>query len=135
MLKTYHGSCHCQAVRFEVDLDLSLGTSKCNCRFCWKNRWWSTKAEPHHFRPLSGQSELIMEGAGQPGIHGNFCRHCGVRPYAVIPAAEWNEGERVAINVAALDDLDPAELLSAPVRYCDGRADNWWNAPAETRHL
>jgi hypothetical protein len=41
----------------------------------------------------------------------------------------------VAVSVAALDDLDPAELVSAPVQYCDGRADNWWNPPAETRHL
>jgi hypothetical protein len=34
-----------------------------------------------------------------------------------------------------LDDLDPAELIAAPVTFMDGRADNWWEAPAETRHL
>jgi hypothetical protein len=47
----------------------------------------------------------------------------------------WNDAEYVSINVAALDDLDPAELLAAPVQHCDGLANNWWNPPAETRHL
>jgi hypothetical protein len=52
-----------------------------------------------------------------------------------VEAAEWNDGEYVSINVAALDDLEPAELASAPIKYMDGRADNWWSPPTETRHL
>lgn len=36
--------------------------------------------------------------------------------------------------VACIDDFDVDELAAAPLRYVDG-LNNWWNAPAETRHL
>lgn len=44
-------------------------------------------------------------------------------------------GAFVSINPACLDDLDPADLAQAPVKYMDGRHDNWFNEPAEKRHL
>lgn len=40
-------------------------------------------------------------------------------------------GEFVGVRVAALNDLPLEELIEAPVTYCDGLNDNWWNAPAE----
>ncbi len=91
--------------------------------------------KPDAFRSLTGPEELSGYKPGQSAGHSGFCRHCGVIPYDWIAAADWNDGEAVSINVAALDDLDPADLVAAPVRYYDGKADNWWNPPAETRHL
>ena len=133
--KNYRGSCHCGRVTFEADIDLSQGTTKCNCTSCWKKRWWSITVKPEAFRSLQGEQELSGHRPGAAKGHGGFCKHCGVIPYGWVDAAEWNDGEYVSINVAALDDLDPAELVAAPVKYCDGRADNWWSPPAETRHL
>lgn len=137
MQKTLHGSCFCKRITFEADLDIAaLGTTKCNCTSCWKRRWWSVSVKPEAFRPLTGDAELASWRHGEPpDAGGGFCRYCGVIPYARIAAAEWNDGPKVSINVAALDDLDPKDLLEAPITYCDGRNDNWWNPPEETRHL
>lgn len=134
-MKTYQGSCQCRRVRFEADIDLSQGTGKCNCTSCWKRRWWSVKVKPEHFRSKEGETELTGYKPGSATGHRGFCKHCGVTPYNWVDAAEWNDGEYVSVNVACLDDLEPAELMAAPVTYMDGRADNWWSPPAETRHL
>nr|PZN16632.1 MAG: aldehyde-activating protein [Pseudomonadota bacterium] len=135
MKKTFRGSCHCRRVTFEADIDLSQGTSKCNCTFCWKKRWWSTKVAPESFRALSGTEELTRYPNASASGPGGFCKHCGVTPYLWVDAADWNDGAYVAVNVSCLDDLEPGELLEAKIQYYDGRADNWWNTPAETRHL
>jgi hypothetical protein len=133
--KTHHGSCHCGRIKFEADLDLAAGTTKCNCTSCWKKRLWTARARPEDFRSLCGEQELSGYRAGAATGHRGFCKHCGVIPYAWVDAAEWNDGAYVSINVAALDDLEPAELIAAPIQYCDGRANNWWNEPGEKRHL
>jgi len=41
----------------------------------------------------------------------------------------------VTVQLAALDNADPMELIEAPVRIADGRHNNWGMTPAETRHL
>lgn len=131
-IKTYQGSCFCKRIKFEADLDFSEGTGKCNCTSCWKRRMWSVRAKPENFRSISGADD--RGHFGQRG-HGGFCKECGVVTYLRVPKAEWNEHEYVSVAVSALDNLDPAELAAAPVRYMDGLHDNWWSEPAEHRHL
>ncbi|MCH9682838.1 MAG: GFA family protein [Deltaproteobacteria bacterium] len=131
--QTYKGSCACRRVRFEVALDLSEGTYKCNCTSCWKRRWWSVRGRPEDFRVLEGAPDLTARGgSSRPG---GFCKHCGTHIYEHVAADAWNDGAFVSINVACLDDLAPADLAAAPVQYFDGRADDWWSTPRETRHL
>lgn len=100
MRKTYQGSCHCGSVRFECELDLADGTSKCNCR----------------------------------SIRHLFCARCGIKPFGRGYLDELGGGF-YAVNVACLDAATDEELAAAPVRYEDGRNNDWNTPPRETGYL
>lgn len=134
MLRTYKGSCHCGAVRFEADFDLAQGTNKCNCSICTKMRNWNVIIKPSAFRLLAGESELTDYQFGTKVGHHVFCKHCGIRPFGHGHVKEIG-GDYVAIQLGSLDEVNPTELAEAPVRYSDGRNNSWHLAPAEIRHL
>jgi hypothetical protein len=129
MKKTYHGSCHCGSVQFECELDLSAGTTRCNCRFCSKARFWMAFAKGDDFRLLKGAEMLSDYQQAPPGksafLHFTFCSRCGVRAFTKGGALPEFGGEFHAVNLGCLDDATDEELADAPIHFADGRNDDW----------
>ena len=132
-MKTYGGSCHCGAVRFEADIDLAAGTVRCNCSICFKTRFWGAVVLPEAFRLLHGAERLSTYRFGRQREQHPFCTVCGVKPFIIGDSPR--RGPFYAVNVACLDGVDDAVLATVPITYVDGRNDDWDAVPAETRHL
>ena len=133
MLKTYKGSCHCGAVRFEADLDLTQSTFRCNCSICRRNRFWPAVARPEGFRLIAGESELTEYRFNTKKNQHFFCRRCGVRAFGVGNDAPM--GKMYGVNVGCLEGVTEEELSKVPITYVDGMNDRWQDAPAFTGHL
>ncbi|MGE0791345.1 MAG: GFA family protein [Sandaracinaceae bacterium] len=111
--KTHTGSCHCGAVRFEVDMSLA-DAGACNCSICRRAGWVVKSVPPAAFTMLSGVGAETDYQFGKKTAHHPFCATCGVRTHS-----SWGEGDdmKVMINLRCLDGVD-ADALE--VRRWDG---------------
>ena len=135
--RRYHGSCHCQAVRYEAEFDLSAGTNRCNCSICSKARAWFLFVRGDAFRLLAGDEALssyqwVPRGRREAGLTYRFCSRCGVRLYATGEHPQFG-GRFYALHVPTLDDLDREELMAAPLHFVDNAHDQPDRAPDDTR--
>lgn len=133
MKQTYSGGCHCGAVRYEVDVDLSQGTLKCNCSICGKARSWLAFVGNSDFRLLKGADALSDYRFASQNIHHLFCKTCGIKSFARARTPDGGEG--VTVLVSCLENVPAAELAALPVMYVDGLHDDFRSPPAETRYL
>src|SRR5262245_23675412 len=75
------GSCHCGAVRFEVELNLAAPVSRCNCSICTKLGATGAIVHPEAFKLRSPESDLSTYVWG-PVSKRFFCSKCGVYCFA-----------------------------------------------------
>jgi hypothetical protein len=115
---TQHGSCHCGAVHFEVDIDATSAT-QCNCTICRKINGVTKGVKPEAFRLLQGQDALTTY-ANRIGAR-YFCKVCGIHVYGDGDLPEMG-GAFVSVNFNTFDTFDVADI---ELGHWDGLHDNW----------
>jgi hypothetical protein len=132
MRTTYTGSCHCGAVRFEVDVDLEQPTYRCNCSICSRTRFWPAIVKPEDIRMLAGSDELTEYRFNSMNNSHHFCRRCGVRPFGI---GAMPDGSSIyGVNIGCLENVSPDVLAAAPIVYVDGAHDRF-EPPLITAYL
>ena len=102
-LKSYAGGCHCGAVRYRVEADLSK-VMRCDCSRCAKLGIWLSFVPATQFQLESGEDVLTDYLFNKKTIHHLFCSRCGIESFA---RATGPDGvPTVALNVRCLDGVD-----------------------------
>lgn len=114
-LQTYHGSCHCGAVRFEVETMIDRVTV-CNCSVCTKKGIVHHRVPPERFRLVSGEDMLRLYQFGTRVAKHYFCGVCGIHVFTRPRSAP----QLYTINVRVLDDFDLGSA-SVETTHFDGR--------------
>ncbi len=79
----YHGSCHCGAIKFEVEAPESVEVENCNCSICAMTGFLHLIVPARHFRLLSGEESLTTYTFNTGVAKHKFCKICGVKPFYI----------------------------------------------------
>ncbi|TNF33206.1 MAG: GFA family protein [Gammaproteobacteria bacterium] len=110
----HRGSCHCGAVRFEVEAPADLEVSECNCSICARSAYLHLIVPKASFHLLSGQDNLSTYTFDTHEARHLFCKTCGIKSF-YIPRSH---PDGISVNVRCLDD---ATIQSVSITPFDGR--------------
>jgi hypothetical protein len=115
--QTYEGSCHCEKVKFSVEMAPPEKAFACNCSICSRAGWLLGFVPEAQFSLLAGENELTDYQFGKRHIHHLFCKSCGVRSFS---RGKDKQGKGVvSLNLRCLAGVD---AMSLPVQQFDGAA-------------
>ena len=109
------GSCHCGAVRFEVEAPATIVCKDCNCSICRKSGNLHLIVPKSRFKLVAGQDRLSVYTFNTGIAQHYFCSTCGVKPF-YIPRSNPDD---VDVNARCLDE-PPEKIVVEPF---DGQ--NW----------
>jgi len=95
----YQGSCHCGAIRFQVEAPEDLEVEECNCSICTKSGYLHLIVSKSRFRLLRGEDHITTYTFNTGVAKHLFCRVCGIKPF-YIPRSNPDGYD---VNVRCLD--------------------------------
>ena len=111
-LTTHQGGCHCGAVRYHVELDLTQPAITCNCSICLRTGAVLAFVSKPAFTLDQGEDNLSDYQFNHKVIHHLFCKTCGVRSFARGTLPDGTES--IAINVRCIDGVELDKLALHP---------------------
>ena len=101
----YAGSCHCGAVRFEVEASEQLEVERCNCSICSISGYLHLIVPHANFKLLSDESALQTYTFNTGVAQHRFCKTCGIKPFYV----PRSNPDGIDVNINCLQQL-PANM-------------------------
>jgi hypothetical protein len=95
----YLGSCHCGAVKFEIDAPESIEVEECNCSICSKGGFLHLILPLNKFKLVSGSENLTVYTFNSGVAKHTFCKICGIKPFYT----PRSNPDGIDINLRCLD--------------------------------
>lgn len=106
-MKMHTGSCHCGAVAYTVNADITH-VLECNCSHCYRKGFLLAFLPATQFTLHSGEDNLTEYRFNNKRIAHLFCKTCGVQCFGRGQDKEGNA--TVAVNVRTMPDIDVSAL-------------------------
>lgn len=124
-MKQYIASCHCGAVKAQVELPDEIAVQQCNCSICQRLGFLHIIVPAQRFKLLTEPDAITTYTFNTGVAQHTFCKHCGVKAF-YVPRSNPNG---FSVNLRCLETT-PAEISIEPF---DGQ--NWEQHANELLHL
>lgn len=111
-MKTYHGSCHCQAIQYTFTGDITTAY-RCNCSHCKRKGFVLAFIPDTQFTLLQGENNLQLYQFNKKHIDHLFCKTCGVQSYS--HGHDGNGNYLTAINLNCVDNFNQTTITTETV--------------------
>ena len=108
MTKTYHGSCHCGAVRFSFESEEITKGLRCNCSMCSRKGalMSSETISPDDITIDAQDGSLGLYQFGKKTAKHYFCKKCGIYPFHETARKPGH----FRVNLGCVEGIDPFVL-------------------------
>ena len=100
-IENYFGNCHCEAIKFELKVNLST-LIRCDCSMCSRKGALMAYPDQHDFKLLQGIDALSCYQFNTRTAKHYFCQYCGIYTHHIPRSLP----DKIGVNVACLTGVD-----------------------------